>query len=137
MKEKTIKASEVFLSFQGEGSRTGVGTVWVRFWLCNLQCNGFAQKDPTDPSTYILPYQTIDVTSIKRMEDLPVFDKGCDSSYSWSKKFKHLVKEYTPKELVDKIYELLPNNSFGETKIPDEVYGKMRAEWLAHEQENG
>ena len=33
--------SEVFHSIQGEGHYTGRPTVWLRFFLCNLQCNGF------------------------------------------------------------------------------------------------
>jgi len=43
--------SEIFYSIQGEGEYTGVPTAWLRFFLCNLQCNGFGQKDPTDEST--------------------------------------------------------------------------------------
>jgi len=82
--------SEIFHSIQGEGQYTGVPTAWLRFFLCNLQCNGFGQQDPTDESTYILPYQDIDPNDYKVMEDLPVFEFGCDSSYSWSKKFKQL-----------------------------------------------
>jgi len=84
--------SEIFHSIQGEGQYTGVPTAWLRFFLCNLQCNGFGQQDPTDESTYILPYQDIDPNDYKVMEDLPVFEFGCDSSYSWSKKFKQLQR---------------------------------------------
>ena len=87
--------SEIFHSIQGEGNYTGVPTAWLRFFLCNLQCDGFMQKDPTDPSTYDLPYLDIDPKEYKAMEDLPVFDKGCDSSYSWSKKYKHLQRKGT------------------------------------------
>lgn len=85
----------------------GVPTAWVRFFNCNLQCNGFGQKDPTDPSTYVLPYQDIDVTKYNRIEDLPVFKFGCDSSYSWSAKFKHLQYEGTGAEIVSRIRDAL------------------------------
>lgn len=51
--------SEIFHSVQGEGKYTGLPTAWLRFFLCKLQCNGFGQKDPTDESTYKLPYQDI------------------------------------------------------------------------------
>lgn len=104
-----IQYSEVFRSIQGEGPYTGRPTIWVRFFTCNLQCDGFGQDDPTDPSTYDLPYQKINVADITRLEDLPVFEKGCDSSYSWSKKFKHLQHSCSPEELVDRLEALLPD----------------------------
>jgi len=55
MSEKEYLYSEIFDSIQGEGTYTGVHTLWLRFFLCNLQCNGFGQIDPTDTSTYELP----------------------------------------------------------------------------------
>ena len=64
--------SEIFRSIQGEGVYTGVPTVWLRMFGCNLECNGFGQKDPTDPSTYVLPYQEIDLKDISVPEQLPV-----------------------------------------------------------------
>ena len=103
--------SEVFHSIQGEGHYTGRPTVWLRFFLCNLQCNGFGQIDPTDESTYELPYQDFDVNEkdetgeyvYKKMTDLPVWHKGCDSSYSWSKKFKRLQYQGTAEEIAEKM----------------------------------
>ena len=105
--EKRFKYSEIFHSFQGEGHYTGVSSAWIRFFLCNLQCDGFGQKDPTDPSTYILPYQDLDVSQYKRIEDLPVFEYGCDSSYTWAKKFGHLAHNDTASEICDKIEDVL------------------------------
>lgn len=114
-KEKLIAYSEIFHSIQGEGHYTGRPTAWLRFFLCNLQCDGFGQKDPTDPSTYILPYKEIDVTSIKKLEDLPVWKYGCDSSYSWSAKFKHLQHRHTASEICDRIRQSMyhPSNPSG------------------------
>lgn len=107
-KDITITLSEIpFSSMQGEGLYTGKNTIWVRLYNCNLQCDGFAQKDPTNPATYELPYKTIDISSITNVMDLPVFEQGCDSSYSWAKKYKHLISSYTPTELCDSIEELL------------------------------
>ena len=82
--QKEYHYSEIFYSVQGEGRYTGIPTAWLRFFLCNLQCDGFGQKDPTDPKTYKLPYKEINVDLIKRVEDLPVWKYGCDSSYSWA-----------------------------------------------------
>ena len=111
MDEKKYYYSEIFHSIQGEGHYTGVPTAWIRFFLCNLQCNGFGQIDPSDPSTYELPFETYDVSQVKRVEDLPVWDKGCDSSYTWAKKYKHLMGQDTPTVLANKIVDVLKTDS--------------------------
>lgn len=108
--EQTVLYSEIFKSIQGEGHYTGVPTAWLRFFGCNLECNGFGQKDPTDPSTYELPFEKIDITDITQVEELPVFKYGCDSSYSWSKKFAHLQHNETPEEVADKLEDMLKDN---------------------------
>lgn len=109
---KEYAYSEIFYSMQGEGKYTGEPTAWLRFFLCNLQCDGFGQKDPTDESTYILPYKDVKTEEYNRIEDLPVFEYGCDSSYSWSKKFKHLQNKASVDVIAERILEKLPNNSF-------------------------
>tara|TARA_B110000211_G_scaffold128678_1_gene147829 strand:- start:578 stop:1525 length:948 start_codon:yes stop_codon:yes gene_type:complete len=103
--------SEIFHSIQGEGQYTGVPTAWIRFFLCNLQCNGFGQLDPTNPDTYELPFETFDLSKIDKVEDLPVWDKGCDSSYTWAKRYKHLMGQETPKALAHKIIDILKTES--------------------------
>ena len=102
--------SEIFRSIQGEGVYTGVPTVWLRLFGCNLECNGFGQKDPTDPSTYVLPYQEIDLTDISVPEQLPVFSYGCDSSYSWSRRFKKIQRKGTSEEVGNELYQLMYDN---------------------------
>ena len=99
--------SEIFHSIQGEGYYTGFPTLWLRLWACNLQCHGFGQKDPTDPSTYKLPYADLDPTKYNRLEDFPVFEFGCDSSYSWSRKFKDKQHKGTPKQIYDRLIECM------------------------------
>jgi 6-pyruvoyltetrahydropterin 2'-reductase len=111
VEEKKYYYSEIFHSIQGEGHYTGVPTAWIRFFLCNLQCNGFGQIDPSDPSTYELPFETYDVSQVKRVEDLPVWDKGCDSSYTWAKKYKHLMGQETPTVLANKLVDVLKTDS--------------------------
>lgn len=111
MAEKKYYYSEIFHSIQGEGHYTGVPTAWIRFFLCNLQCSGFGQVDPTNPDTYDLPFLDYDVSQVKRVEDLPVWEKGCDSSYTWAKKYKHLMGQETPQSLANKIVDILKTES--------------------------
>ena len=107
--ERTVLYSEIFKSIQGEGHYTGVPTTWLRFFGCNLECNGFGQDDPTDPSTYKLPYKDFDIIEVKNVEDLPVWKYGCDSSYSWSKKFAKIQKRETEEEVAKKLFDQMYN----------------------------
>ena len=127
MSSKKYAYSEIFHSIQGEGAYTGAPTAWLRFFLCNLQCDGFGQKDPTDRSTYELPYQTIDITKYTKLEDLPVWKKGCDSSYSWSAKFKHLQHKHTAAEICDRIRQSMyhPSNPEGHFNKIDGTHQHM------------
>ena len=115
--EKKYYYSEIFHSIQGEGHYTGVPTAWIRFFLCNLQCSGFGQIDPTNPETYDLPFEDFDITTVKRVEDLPVWEKGCDSSYTWAKKFKGLMGQETPTVLASKIVDAIKTESNPEGKF--------------------
>jgi len=103
--------SEIFHSIQGEGHYTGTPTAWIRFFLCNLQCNGFGQEDPTNPDTYELPFEEFDVDTVDRVEDLPVWERGCDSSYTWAKKFKGLMGHETPEVIANNIIDILRTDS--------------------------
>lgn len=107
-----IKYSEIFYSFQGEAELAGTPTVWLRFFGCNLECNGFGQANPADASTWILPYKDYDLIDVKSVEELPVWQYGCDSSYSWSKKYKHLAQTNTVEEVCDKLEKNLPFSQF-------------------------
>jgi organic radical activating enzyme len=107
-----IKYSEIFYSFQGEAELAGTPTVWLRLFGCNLECNGFGQKDPSDSSTWVLPYKEHDLLDVKRVEDLPVWQYGCDSSYSWSKRYKHLAQSKTVEEVCDELERNLPFSQF-------------------------
>ena len=124
--EKKFYYSEIFHSIQGEGHYTGVPTAWIRFFLCNLQCNGFGQIDPTNPDTYELPFQDFDVSTVKRVEDLPVWDKGCDSSYTWAKKFKDLMGQETSTVMANKIIDIMKNESNPEGLFLHPVTGQRQ-----------
>lgn len=114
--------SEIFGdTIQGEGQYTGVPTVWIRFFLCNLQCSGFGQEQPSKPETWKpVESQLIDLVNISDIKDLPVFEYGCDSAYSVAKRYKHLQKHETVEEIVDRIQSLLPDGKFFHpvTKMP-------------------
>lgn len=113
MSEKKYRYSEIFgQTFQGEGAYTGRPTVWLRVWGCNFECRGFGQDKPEDPSTYDLDFLKIDPSEYKTMEELPVFHRGCDSSYSWAKKFSHLAHQNTAAEICEKIEAVLPGGRF-------------------------
>jgi organic radical activating enzyme len=114
MKENKIYYSEIFgNTIQGEGQYTGVPTVWIRFFLCNLECAGFGQDTPSKPETYkSLESKLIDLVNITDIKDLPVFEYGCDSAYSVAKRYKHLQKHETVSEIVDRIQALLPDGKF-------------------------
>ena len=101
--------SEIFHSAQGEGMYTGTPGPWLRYFLCNLQCNGFGQLDPTNPDTYELPYKDLDTSQYNKLEELPVFELGCDSSYSWSAKYKKFQHKGTPRQITDRIYDSMKN----------------------------
>lgn len=109
---KEVKYTEIFDSVQGEGSRAGKLCSWVRFFSCNLQCDGFGQKDPTKPETYVLPYQTISIENVKKIEDLPLFTTGCDTSHSWSARYKHLALSKPAEAVAADVRALLVGGSF-------------------------
>lgn len=107
----TYKFSEIFYSFQGEGAYCGRPTAWIRFFLCNLQCDGFGQKDPTDPDSYVLPYKDFDLSDIDRIEDLPVWEYGCDSSYTWAKRYRHLAHDKPAADIAQMLSDVMVHES--------------------------
>lgn len=107
-----INYSEIFFSAQGEGTYIGIPSLWLRFYLCNLECRGFGQPDPTDPSTYLPVGNELDLTDITDIQDLPIFPVGCDSAYSVAKQYRHLITPVSTAECVDRLSALLPGGRF-------------------------
>ena len=55
--------------------------------------------------------------SVTRVEELHVWEKGCDSSYTWAKKFKKLMGQETPKVLANKIVDIIRTDTNPEGKF--------------------
>lgn len=111
-KVKTYRYSEIFgKTIQGEGKYSGIPTVWYRAWGCNFTCAGFGQSH-LSRDQWVDPYADVDVSKYKTMEELPVFPVGCDSGYSWSKKFGHLARKGTPEQIVEQLRSYLPGGTF-------------------------
>ena len=111
-------------TIQGEGRYAGQPTVWIRFWGCNLNCNGFGQANPRDASTYQLDYLDYDpkASGITKMDELPVWKTGCDSSYSWSTKYGHLAHQSTAEEICADFRTRLQGGSFIHPRSGQDVH---------------
>lgn len=114
---KEMRYTEIFRSLQGEGMYTGANTVWLRFFQCNLECRGFGQPEPANPATYFDVGQTIDISDITHLDDVPVHEYGCDSAYSVAKQYRHLAYKNTPIEVADKLVDLMRNDNNPEGKF--------------------
>jgi organic radical activating enzyme len=112
MADRQITYSEIFYSIQGEGRYCGAPTVWLRLFGCNLNCDGFMQDNLDDPESWSLDYKGTDLAEITTMGDLPVFQRGCDSSYSWAKRFRHLAPKETPAIIAGRLRDFLPGGVF-------------------------
>lgn len=110
---KDVKYTELFYSIQGEALNTGKLCTWLRLYLCSLQCRGFGQVEPGNPATWAEQYPLIDVKNITELEKVPTPSTGCDSAYSWSAQFKHLVKTKTTRELATEIRASSGQKNFG------------------------
>lgn len=107
-----IRYSEIFGNFQGEAYAAGEQFSWVRFFNCNLKCEGFSQPDPTNPKTYIREWEQIKVTNKTKLEDLPIFKYGCDSALSHRAEFKKLAKKDSVKDVCTKLENVTYGGKF-------------------------
>ena len=98
-----IRYSEIVHSIQGEGKWVGTPSVFLRTFGCNLTCAWFGQPRDNHIPEDEMPHMKMDISTITSVEDLPVVDIGCDSSASWSAKYKHLSPFATTDELAFEI----------------------------------
>ena len=118
MKQPKLRYSEAFYSVQGEGRWVGVPSVFLRTFGCNFECAGFGQQRGDLIASDQMPFLTDERAkkdhpdAYKSIEELPVTPIGCDSSASWSVKYKHLQMTKTVDEVIDHITSLLPKGTF-------------------------
>ena len=96
----------MFYSLQGEGRYVGVPSLFLRLFGCNFECTGFGQD--RDKSNWLpeeqMPHNR-DYPDVKSIVDLPVPTFGCDSSFSWGKKWGHLAQYDDIDTIVKKMNE--------------------------------
>ena len=105
-----LHISQTFYSVQGEGPRTGKLAVWLRTFGCPLRCQGFFQKEPTKPETYIKSI-SFDPKSITKLDDFPVVEYGCDTLYAIDPVFKHLRRSMDVEDVKKELTSYLPDAS--------------------------
>ena len=88
-----LRYSEMFYSLQGEGRYVGVPSLFLRLFGCNFECAGFGQDRDKSNWLYddMMPHNQ-NHPDVKTLADLPVPHVGCDSSFSWGKKWAHLAE---------------------------------------------
>jgi organic radical activating enzyme len=116
---KKIKVSEIFYSIQGEGFYTGVPSIFLRTFGCNLTCEGFGMpKGMKSNQRFDIRFDDEMIANAKSIHDLPLVETGCDSYASWDVRFKHL----SPAETTEAIAKEL------QLKLP--VPGALLANWV-------
>ena len=115
---KKIKISEMFYSIQGEGFYTGVPSIFLRTFGCNLTCEGFGM--PAGEKSVERLSQEVGLATIgaKSIHDLPLVSTGCDSYASWDVRFKNLSPPKTTEDIAFELNKLLP------------VPGPLKASWV-------
>lgn len=117
MTTNTYKCASIYSTVQDGGEHAGKAAIVVKLFGCNLQCQGFGQQTVGDKTTWDRPWETIDVSNIKSISQVPLFRTGCDSIHSWHGKFAGLAVDRTAAGICDEIQEALvmvnnPNGLF-------------------------
>ena len=113
-----IRYSEMFYSVQGEGRFVGVPSVFFRTFGCNFECRGFGQPRGNFIPIEEMPHNTDPKAdpdhpeAYKSFEELPVTNIGCDTSASWSNKYKHLAPWDNVDVIAQKLTAMTPEGKW-------------------------
>lgn len=108
----SLRISEVFYSIQGEGSRTGHPSVFIRVFGCNFRCPGFGMpkgevsNEPDEIANEVLA----NPSKYPTYESLPLAKTGCDSYPSWHPKLKSYSPKLTFEQIIEKIESVIPKD---------------------------
>ena len=105
---KKIKVSEMFYSVQGEGFYTGVPSIFLRTFGCNLTCEGFGMAKGFKSNERFSTEIDIASLSAESIHDLPLVKTGCDSYASWDVRFKNLSPMQSTELIAHDLTMLLP-----------------------------
>ncbi len=125
--------SEIFMSIEGEAAYSGHPTAYIRFTKCNFTCKGFNNPTMKEITNEVLGYDPIKFVSL---DDLPPVEIGCDSIYSWDKRFAHMWKKGTDDDVAKRLLEVLPHNRWvnpisGQDVILSLTGGEPTLRWKA------
>ena len=119
-----LRYSEMFYSLQGEGRYVGVPSLFLRLFGCNFECRGFGQD--RDRSKWLdhdkMPHNQ-EHPDVKVLKDLPVPHVGCDSSFSWGKKWGHLASNDDIDTIIEKMDDMI--NWYGQKKTSNSIAGDL------------
>ena len=119
-----LRYSEMFYSLQGEGRYVGVPSLFLRLFGCNFECRGFGQD--RDRSKWLdhdkMPHNQ-EHPDVKALVDLPVPHVGCDSSFSWGKKWGHLASNDDIDTIIKKMDDMI--NWYGQKKTSNPLAGDL------------
>lgn len=100
-----LRVSEIYVSIQGEGPRTGQQTIFLRFAGCNLRCPGWPCDSPHAifPDKYRDEWRSVSVEDL--VEELAVIDKGRHLNICMTGGEPFLQPHELLKSLVERTYE--------------------------------
>lgn len=110
MESNELRVTEAFISVQGEGRFVGVPSVFLRLFGCNFKCRGFGMPKGELADDYLKV--NADDPKYKKLKDLPLVHRGCDSYASWDPRFKKFTTDYTIDDLVDELLSKTPEGKW-------------------------
>lgn len=109
----SLRISEIFYSIQGEGSRAGHPSVFIRVFGCNFRCPGFgmpkgeASNEPDEIANEVLA----NPDKYPTYESLPLAKTGCDSYPSWHPKLRDYSPELSHEQIIERINSVIPKSA--------------------------